>query len=123
MRVHEVGSQRPQRPREPHREHGIEVARRRQPLERHGQLGVERLQHAGRIVQPDEGHVDAALPKRRQQRQQMPLGPADPADPVDVDDLHGTVRGGGARRAASRDARLSTATLATSASRKSHGTR
>jgi hypothetical protein len=79
------------------------------------ELVVERLRiPADQIVQPDEARVDAERAQRRQQRQQVALGAADPAHLVDVNDLH-HVR----NRVHSR----SSATAASSANRKSQGTR
>lgn len=82
-------------------------ARRRERL-------VERLRRSARVVQPDEGGLDAMCPQRGQQREQVALGAADPGDPVDVDDPH-------QRR--SRASAGGRAEAASSTRRKSHGAR
>ncbi len=79
------------------------------------ELVVERLRiPTVEVVQPDEPRVDSSPAQRRQQRQEVALRAADPAHLVDVDDLH---------RVRNRSHSRSSATAASSASRKSHGTR
>ena len=86
VRVHDVGV--PRLSANAQRQPRIDVTRRGDPGERHGQRLVERVRCARRVVEPEEAHVDSALRERRQQRQKMPFGAADPADAMDVQDLH-----------------------------------
>ena len=106
VRVDEIGPVPPQVAHEPCRRVGAR--------ERHAatlELVVERVRV--RQVEPGEGDLDAALGERGQERQQMPLGAADPRDPVGMHDPH--------RRR--RSQRWTSATPASTASRKSHGAR